>query len=88
MPNTKQAVKAVRQTKKKTLRNKIIKSQIKTTIRKVREAVSNKDKEKAKKLLQQAQTIIDRAYVKGIIHKNNAARKKSNLSLLVNKILK
>ncbi len=88
MPNTKQAEKAVRQNNRRALRNKIIKSQIKTAIKKVRIAVDNNDKEKAKQLLKQAQAIIDKAYVKGVVHKNNAARKKSKLALLVNKISK
>lgn len=86
MPNTKQAEKALRQTKRRTLRNKMIKSRIKTAIKKFKEAIENKDKEKAKQLFKEAQSIIDKAYVKGVIHRNNAARKKSKLSLLLNKI--
>ncbi|MFN7181080.1 MAG: 30S ribosomal protein S20 [Planctomycetota bacterium] len=88
MPNTKQAEKAARQNIKRYLRNKMIKTKVKTLIKKFKEAITNKDKDNIAKLYKQAQSAIDKAWVKGVIHKNNAARKKHKLSLIFNKAFK
>lgn len=73
--------KRIRQTKKRNLRNRQYKSQMKTAIRRVDEAPS---KEEALKLYPVAISIIDKVAQKGIIHKNAAANKKSSLAKRVN----
>jgi len=86
LANIKSAKKRIKVIAKKTLRNKMIKSRTKTAIKKVVTAVSGGDKEAATVALQNAVSTIDRACTKGIYHKNNAARKKSRLTKMVNKI--
>lgn len=86
MANIKSAKKRIKVINKKTLRNKMIKSQVKTAMKKVVVAVNAGDKETAAAALKGAVSTIDRAYTKGIYHKNTAARKKSSLARLVNSI--
>ena len=84
MPNIKSAIKRVNVIEKKTLRNNMIKSAYKTAIRRFDEAVENKNVEEATKLFSFATKKIDQACTKGVIVKNTAARKKSNLSKKLN----
>lgn len=84
MANIKSAKKRIKVISKKTLRNKMIKSRTKTEIKKVVVAVQAGDKEAAQAALKGAVSAVDRAYTKGIFHKNTAARKKSHLVKLVN----
>ena len=86
MANIKSAMKRIKVTAKKTLRNKIVKSQTKTAIKKVFVAAGTGDKASAELALRDAVKVIDRAASKGVYHKNNASRKKSRLALMVNKI--
>ena len=86
MANIKSAKKRIKVINKKTLRNKMIKSQVKTEMKKVIVAVNASDKEAASAALKNAVSAIDRAYVKGIYHKNAVARKKSSLTKLVNSL--
>ena len=80
------ATKRIKVINKKTLRNKMIKSQVKTAMKKVIVAVNAGDKETAAVALKNAVSAIDRAYIKGIYHKNAVARKKSSLTRLVNSL--
>ena len=84
MPNIKSAKKRVKIIEKKTLRNNMIKSAYKTAVRKFNEAVEAGNVEEAKVLLSDASKKIDQACTKGVIVKNTAARKKSNLSKKLN----
>ena len=84
MPNIKSAKKRVKIIEKKTLRNNMIKSEYKTAIKKFEEAVANKNIDEAKVLLSEATKKIDQACTEGVIVKNTAARKKSNLSKKLN----
>ena len=84
MPNIKSAKKRVKIIEKKTLRNNMIKSAYKTAIRKFDEAVKAGNVEEAKVLFSEATKKIDQACTKGVIVKNTAARKKSNLSKKLN----
>ena len=84
MANIKSAKKRVVVNEKKHERNKSIKSEVKTSIRRVEDAVSSNDKEEAGKDLTNAISVITKASNKGILHKNNAARKISRLTKLVN----
>ena len=80
MPNIKSAKKRVEVIKKKTMRNNSIKSGYKTAIKKAEAAIEAKNMEEAKKLTSFATKKIDQACAKGVIVKNTAARKKSQLS--------
>ena len=84
MPNIKSAKKRVLITKKKTLRNNMIKSAYKTSIKKFESALESGNIEEAKTLLSQATKKIDQACSKGVIVKNTAARKKSSLAKKLN----
>ena len=86
MPNIKSAKKRVKVIKKKTLRNKEQKSILKTYIRKFREAVSS-NSENVKETLENAIRAIDKEVSKNILHRNTAARKKSKLAKMFNKIV-
>ena len=84
MANIKSAKKRIRVIERKTLENKMIKSRTKTAMKKVFVALESGDKTSATTALTDAISQIDRAATKGIYHKNNAARKKSRLTTLVN----
>ena len=84
MANIKSAKKRILVIETKTLRNKIIKSKIKTLTTKVDAAVAAGDKALAETNLKTAIVAIDKAAAKGIFHKNNAARKVSRLQRAVN----
>ena len=83
MANNRSAIKRQKQSEKQRLRNKIIKSRIKTWARKVKEAVSEKNSEIAVKNFNEFKSLVDRAVSKGVYHKNNAARKKSRMYKLI-----
>ena len=86
MPNTKSAKKRARVEKRKTLRNKMAVSSVKTHVKNALEAIESDNKEAAGKAISMAASKLDKAAVKGIIHPNNAARKKSRLMKKYNAI--
>ena len=86
MANIKSAKKRILVTETKTAKNKAIKSEVKTSIKKVEAAVNAGDKAAAEAELKNAISVIESAGSKGIYHKNNAARKVSRLTKLVNGI--
>ena len=86
LANIKSAKKRIKVIETKTLRNKMIKSKIKTLVKKVETAVAQNDKAAATAALTEAVVAIDKAAAKGIFHKNTAARKVSRLTKAVNKI--
>ncbi|MDK2822657.1 MAG: small subunit ribosomal protein [Clostridia bacterium] len=86
MANIKSAMKRAKKAKVRALRNRTIKSTVKTMIKRFEEAVQAANVEEAKIRLQKAIKTIDKAASKGILHKNNAANKKSRLTKLYNKI--
>lgn len=83
----KSALKRTRQTETKTLRNRSIKSELKTLIKNVETAVSSKNAEDASTALKKAIIAIDKAAQKGVIHRSTASRKISRLTKLVNSAL-
>ena len=87
MANIKSAKKRVLVNEKKAAQNQMIKSAVKTEIKKVRAAVEAGNKEEAAKALLAATSAIDKAESKGVIKKNTASRKVSRLALAVNKLL-
>lgn len=84
MANIKSAKKRILVNRTKNERNKSIRSAVKTAIKKVETAVANNDKEAAATALTAATKTIEMACSKGVYHKNNAARKVSRLTKLVN----
>jgi small subunit ribosomal protein S20 len=83
MASHKSAKKRIRSNEKKRLVNKMNESKIKTNVKKV---LALTEKEQAEKLYREAVAILDRSAAKGVIHKNNAARKKAALTKHVNKL--
>ena len=86
MANIKSAKKRILVTATKTAKNKAIKSEVKTAIKKVEAAVAASDKAVAVAELKNATSVIDAACTKGVYHKNNASRKVARLAKLVNSI--
>ena len=86
MANIKSAKKRIKVTMKKAMRNKMIKSRTKTAMKKVVAACATNDLDSARTALTGAVKTIDKATSKGVYHKNNAARKKSKLMRMVNKV--
>ena len=80
MANIKSQIKRIGTNKKATDRNKAIKSQLKTVVRQAREAVVAGDKDKAAASLKVASKKLDKAVIKGVIHKYQAANRKSALA--------
>ncbi len=80
MANIKSQIKRNKQNEKRHERNKAVKSGLKTAIRKFREAAAAGDKDKALVLAQDATKKLDKAASKGVIHKNQAANRKSSIS--------
>ncbi|MDI3421045.1 30S ribosomal protein S20 [Streptomyces luteolus] len=83
MANIKSQIKRNKTNEKARLRNKAVKSSLKTAIRKTREAAAAGDVEKATAALRDANRKLDKAVSKGVLHKNNAANKKSALATKV-----
>ncbi|AVM69685.1 30S ribosomal protein S20 [Lachnospiraceae bacterium oral taxon 500] len=86
MANIKSAIKRIQVTERQALRNKSIKSAVKTQIKKVITAIENKDAAAAQTELKAAIKKISMAASKGIYHKNTAGRKVSRLTKLVNEL--
>ena len=86
MPNIKSAKKRVLVSKVNNARNKMEKSALKTTLKKFDAAVVSGDKAAADAAYKTAVKAVDQAVNKGLLHKNNAARKKSSMTLKLNKL--
>ncbi|MDQ7902929.1 30S ribosomal protein S20 [Phytohabitans sp. ZYX-F-186] len=80
MANIKSQIKRNRQNEKRRLRNKSVKSSLKTAIRKFNEASQAGDTETATALMRDASRKLDKAVSKGVIHKNQAANRKSAIA--------
>ena len=80
MANIKSQIKRIKTNEKARQRNKAVKSELKTAIRRTREAVAAGDAEKANTAARDASRKLDKAVSKGVLHKNNAANKKSALA--------
>jgi small subunit ribosomal protein S20 len=78
--NIKSQIKRIGTNRKAQERNKAVKSELKTAIRATREAVVAGDKDKASSALKVAMKKLDKAVSKGVIHKNQAANRKSSIS--------
>lgn len=80
MANIKSQIKRIGTNKKAQERNKAVKSEVKTAVRTTRDAVAEGDKTKATASLQVASRKLDKAVSKGVIHKNQAANRKSAIA--------
>ena len=80
MANIKSQIKRNKQNEKARLRNKAVKSSLKTAVRKFREAAEQGDVEQAVALQRVAARQLDKAVSKGVIHKNQAANRKSSIA--------
>ncbi len=86
MANIKSAKKRILVNRTKSLRNQMLKSQLKTVIKKFNLAVESGDKAAASDAYRLAVKKVDQAVARGILHKNNAAHKKSEFALKFNKM--
>ncbi len=84
MANVKSAKKRIKTTEIRTLRNKMVKTSVKNSIKKYEAALESGKLDDAKSALSEATHVIDKAAAKGVIHKNAAARKKSRLAVRLN----
>ena len=84
MANIKSQIKRNRQNEQARLRNKSVRSALRTHARRVRESVAAGDREAASTALRRANQAYDKAVSKGVIHKNNAANHKARLARSVN----
>ena len=80
MANIKSQLKRIKTNEKRTERNKAVKSELRTGVRKFREAAASGDKDAAIAALQAASRKLDKAVSKGVIHANQAANKKSAMA--------
>ncbi|MGO3326481.1 30S ribosomal protein S20 [Gordonia sp. (in: high G+C Gram-positive bacteria)] len=86
MANIKSQIKRNKTNEARRQRNQSIKSALRTSIRTFRESVASGDKDKSSELLVSTSKELDKAASKGVIHKNQAANKKSAMALAVNKL--
>jgi small subunit ribosomal protein S20 len=86
MANNASARKRIRQTEKRTVRNKARKSRVRSFLRKVEEAVKSGDKAAAQEAFRAAQPEMQRAATKGVFHANTVARRLSRLSARVKSV--
>ncbi len=80
MANIKSQIKRIKQNEKRRQRNQSVKSSLKTAVRKFREAADAGEKDQAVELGRAANRALDKAASKGVIHKNQAANRKSAIS--------
>ena len=80
MAHTTSAKKRVRQTERRTIRNRARKSRLRTFVRRVEEAIASGDKQAAESAFKTAMPEMHRSVTKGVLHRNTAARKLSRLS--------
>jgi len=84
LANIKQSQKRHRQSEKARMRNKPVRTRVKNSMKEVRSAIQAKNKEQAQQALQRANSVLDRAASKGVIHRRKATRRISRLSRKVN----
>ena len=86
MANIKSAKKRILVNRKKALRNKLVKSGVKTAVRKLNDQVAAGDQAAAQAALKNAVATISKAASKGVVHKKTASRKVSRMTKMVNKM--
>lgn len=88
MPNKKSAVKRVLIAEKNRLYNRYWKTRCKNALKSFQSALNTNDSELIATRLNDAQSVLDKAVVKGVIHRNTAARRKSNMAMKVSAVAK
>jgi len=88
MPNKKSALKRVKSSERNRIYNRFWTSRCKNAVKRVIEAVNENKKDSVVKLFNDAQSVIDKAVVKGVMHKNTAGRRKAMISRRVKEIMK
>lgn len=83
MPNKKSAKKRVLVTERNRIYNRFWKTRCKNAVKKLLEAVEQKDPELATKRLNEAQGVLDKAVIKGVVHRNTASRRKAGMAAKV-----
>ncbi|HEY72933.1 MAG: 30S ribosomal protein S20 [Chloroflexi bacterium] len=86
MANKQSAIKHMRSSKRKQARNRIYRGQTRTAVKKARHKIEQGHLEEAREAVRVAVVALDKAAQKGVIHKNNAARRKSRLMQQLNKV--
>lgn len=86
MANIKSQEKRIKTNERRRLRNQSVKSSLRTAVRGLRDAIDAGEKDKAGEMLVATNRKLDKAASAGVIHKNQAANKKSALTLAVNKL--
>lgn len=86
MANIKSSKKRILTAERNTLRNVAFKSAVKTAVKKVLELAQGEDKDALNEALSKVYQLCDKGVSKGILHKNTAARKKSRLTIAINKL--
>ena len=86
MANTHAAEKAIRQSARRQVRNRVVRATSRTQVKKATTAIAEGDKAAAEKATLEALSALDRAAQKGVIKKNNAARRKSRLMKKLNQL--
>jgi small subunit ribosomal protein S20 len=84
--NIKSQIKRIKTNEKRRQRNKAVKSSVRTAVRKFREAAQAGDKDAATELMREAGRALDKAASKGVIHRNQAANKKSAMAQRTNSL--
>ena len=84
MANTKSAIKNIRKNERRRLHNQVFRSRARTAVKKARALIVSGDEAGARDAMQSAYSALDKAAQKGIIHKNNAARRKARLTRMFN----
>jgi small subunit ribosomal protein S20 len=84
LANTKSAIKRLRSAERRRLHNRVYRGQARTAVKKARQLITQGNLEEAREAVQAAVCALDKAAAKGIIHKNNAARRKSRLMQQLN----
>ena len=87
MAHSKSAKKRIKISERNRLQNKSLKNRFKTTVKKVEENITNNNIELAQDLFKLAQKNIDKAAIRGAIHRNKASRQKSKLARHLNKAI-
>lgn len=80
MPNTKSALKAMKQSRRRREFNSQIKDSVKKSVKEVKQLIKAGKKSEAADVMKKAMSALDKAAKKNVIHKNNAARRKSRLA--------
>jgi len=84
LPNTRSAAKRVRQNEKRRLRNRMHKGRARSFVKKALKLIEQGDLDAAEEMVRQAVSALDRAWERGVLHKNTVARKKSRLMRRLN----